>query len=65
MKWDELKEPFAREVFRRGLIRFADAIPADRSTVYRLMRGHTTQPSRAVQAGIERLVEEGSNSEQQ
>jgi len=55
-KWDELKPAIERICLRRGIPRVADAIPANPATVYKLLRGDTAQPSRAVEAGIERIV---------
>jgi hypothetical protein len=61
--WDKVREQFRYLVARRGVQNVADAIPAGRDTVYRLIKGETTEPTRAVRAGIERLVdeEEGKN----
>ena len=56
--WQDLREPFATVVFQRGVDNVADAIPADRATVYRLLTGETQNPTRAILAGIERVVEQ-------
>lgn len=60
--WDDLQPEFRRVVLgRRAPIgEIADRIPADRATVYRLMNGETKHPSRAIIAGVERLVDEVS-----
>lgn len=55
-KWDELKPEIERICLRRGITKVANAIPANPATVYKLLNGATTQPSRAVEAGIERIV---------
>ncbi len=56
-KWSELDEPFRSIVFRDGVEKTAERIPAARNTVYRLISGETTKPSNAVRAGVERIVE--------
>lgn len=56
--WNELNEPFRHIAFRDGIKKTADRIPADRMTVYRLVKGETTRPSNAVKAGVERIVQE-------
>ena len=54
--WEELREEFVRVVVRRGVTNVSHLIPADRATVYRIVSGETERPSRAVIAGIERVV---------
>jgi len=56
--WNDLREDFQREVFSQGIAKIAEAIPADRSTVYRLLKGETERPSNAIKAGVERVVRE-------
>lgn len=56
--WDELRSDFQHVAFKNGIEKVADAIPADRATVYRILNGSTQRPTRAVQQGIERVVEE-------
>ena len=56
--WDELRSDFEHVAFKSGIENVADAIPADRATVYRILNGSTQRPTRAVQQGIERVVEE-------
>ena len=63
--WDELKPDFNRIVLRRGVRNVADDIPADETTIYRLLNGETTRPSRAVRAGVERIVDEYKTEEPQ
>lgn len=41
----------------------ADEIPADKVTAYRLIKGETKHPTRAIRAGIERIVESESEKE--
>tara|TARA_R110002020_G_scaffold119609_2_gene272866 strand:- start:1514 stop:1738 length:225 start_codon:yes stop_codon:yes gene_type:complete len=54
--WEDIREEFAAVVFRQGVQKVADEIPADPVTVYRLVNGVTKQPTRAVRAGAERVV---------
>ena len=58
--WSELEQPFRHIAFRDGIKKTADRIPADRGTVYRLVKGKTTRPSNAIKAGVERIVREDS-----
>lgn len=48
---------FRRIAARHGVEKIAEEIPADRATVYRIIGGETVRPTRAVRAGIERVVE--------
>jgi hypothetical protein len=60
MSWDELQPEFRKFVLRRGeqtLQEVADALPADRGTIRRLIDGTTKHPSRAMQAAVERLLQ--------
>ena len=59
--WSATRREFRRIVAREGVEKVADAIPAGRDTVYRLIRGDTANPTRAVRAGIERIVKEHDN----
>lgn len=54
--WQTLRVKLRRIVLRLGATVVASEIPAERSTVYRLIDGDTRRPSRAVRAGIERIV---------
>jgi len=56
-KWDMLKPKLDRICLRRGILKVAAEIPANRATVYRLLNNETAQPSRAVEAGIERIID--------
>jgi predicted N-acyltransferase len=62
-KWDKLKPEIERICLRRGIPKVANAIPANPATVYRLLNNETSQPSRAVEAGIERIVEREQRNE--
>ena len=55
-EWSELKPKIERICLRRGILKVAADIPANYTTVYRLLNNETARPSRAVQAGIERIV---------
>ena len=54
--WDDIRDDFRRAVFDQGPRTVADAIPADLTTVYRLVSGKITRPHRATILGIERLL---------
>lgn len=56
--WEETKREFCRMAARDGVRAIAELVPADFNTIYRLIRGETEVPTRAVRAGIERLVEQ-------
>lgn len=58
MTWEDTRRDFCRIAAQKGVARVAEEIPAGRDTVYRLIRGTTEQPTRAVKAGIERIVKE-------
>lgn len=58
--WDELRLAFRRVALREGITHVAREIPADRGTVYRLIDGTTRRPTRAVRAGVERIVRDRS-----
>lgn len=60
-RWAEIRQDFCRLTAKRGVVKMAADIPADRVTVYRLLKGETQQPTKAVQAAIERVVEEERN----
>lgn len=53
-----MRRVLRRDSFRGSVQKLADAIPAGRDTVYRLLKGETENPTRAVRAGIERLIGE-------
>ena len=56
-EWEETRRAFSRIAAKKGVARIAEEIPANPVTAYRLMKGETKQPSRAIRAGIERIVE--------
>jgi len=55
-EWESTRREFCRIAAKRGVAMVAGEIPADKVTAYRLMKGETKHPSRAVRAGIERIV---------
>lgn len=67
--WPTTYQKFRRIAAREGVRRTADDVPVDASNLYKLLRGEITTPTRAVRAGIERVVREhehldpGPNSE--
>jgi hypothetical protein len=56
--WEETRREFCRMAAREGVYAIAEQVPADPQTIYRLIRGDTEMPTRAVRASIERLVEQ-------
>lgn len=56
--WQAMREEFRRLAARAGFTRMAAKIPADRTTLYRILTGKTGKPSRAIQASIERILVE-------
>lgn len=65
MSWEDTRREFCRIAAKRGVERVAEEIPANRATAYRLIRGETRDPSRAIRAGIERIVERERTKEDQ
>ena len=59
-EWDEARMIFRRIAARRGIRAVANEIPAGKDTVYRLIRGETVCHTRAVRAGIQRIIEQHS-----
>ena len=57
-RFSELRDGLVRAMNMRGVNDVANAIPCDRSALYRIVNGHTTNPNRATVAGIERVVAE-------
>ena len=54
--WHELAEDFRALVRRKGRDAVAHAIPADPTTVYRLVKGTTRSPGLAIRARVEVLL---------
>jgi hypothetical protein len=56
--WQDTYRKFRRIAACKGVARIADDVPVDASNLYKLFRGEIQRPSRAVRAGIERVVKE-------
>lgn len=63
--WPDTYQKFRRIAAREGVARVADDVPVDPSNLYKLFRGEIQQPSRAVRAGIERVVKEHEQDDTQ
>jgi len=61
--WETTRRIFRRIAASEGVARVAPQIPADRVTVYRIISGEHEKPTRAVRAGIERIVTEHQQEE--
>lgn len=55
---DELRRRLREVVKMRGVDEVAADVPADRSTIFRFLRGETHRPARAVREGIERVIDD-------
>jgi len=64
-EWDDTYRKFRHIAAREGVKRTAESVPTDPSNLYKLLRGDTQRPSRAVRAGIERVVKEHEQDEEQ
>jgi len=56
-KWDELREPFKRLVFRDGVKAVADRVPMHRASVYRIINDEIRRPCRAIREGVRKVLE--------
>lgn len=63
--WKDLRQDLEHVVFIKGATNVAHMIPADRSTVYRLINGETQRPSRAMKACVEHMIERQRSSQVQ
>lgn len=63
--WQDTCAKFRHIAAVQGVQKVADAIPAGRDTVYRLLKGETTLPTKAVQAGITKLVNQHTQDQEQ
>ena len=57
-EWSTTRQKFSRIAAREGFRRIAEEVPAHFTTVYRIVSGQHEHPTRAVRAGIERIVEQ-------
>lgn len=62
-EWDKTRSEFLRIAAINGVYAIAEQVPAGPNTIYRLIRGETDMPTRAVRAGIERIVREHQQQE--
>ena len=58
MTWAETYQKFRRIAATEGVKNVAREVPVDLSNLYKILRGQTKQPTHAVRAGIERVVQE-------
>lgn len=58
MTWEETKREFCRIAAKQGVVKTADKVPVHFSTIYRLQKGETQKPCRAIRESIERFVEQ-------
>ena len=56
--WTHTRDAFRQLAWQVGIATMAQRIPANKATVYRIIKGETRQPSRAVRASIEKIVKE-------
>ena len=56
-EWADTRRRLARLAACKGVANVADAIPAAKVTVYRLIKGDTERPSHALRAAVERLID--------
>lgn len=63
--WHETRREFQRICAREGVQSMAARLPADRETVYRIIRGETKRPSLAIRDAIDRVVHEAEQEKQQ
>lgn len=62
-EWPETRRKFQRIVAREGARTVAKRIPVHFVTVYRLIKGQSASPSRAVKMNIERIVQDDDEKE--
>lgn len=62
-RWEDVRIEFQALVSRDGAAAVARRIPAHRSTVYRLVKGESRRPIRAIFVAVERVVADATNPE--
>lgn len=60
--WERTRRTFERLAARSGIRQIAKQIPASHTTVYRLIKRITNQPTKALHAAIERIVTEAQEN---
>lgn len=63
--WTKTCDAFRRIAAREGIRKIAPDVPANPATIYRIIRGETTEPNQATKAGIERVVEQHEQDKDQ
>lgn len=62
-RWEDVRQDFRAIVAREGVEAVARRIPAHRSTVYRLVKGESRRPVKAIFAAVERVVADATKPE--
>lgn len=62
-RWEDVRQDFRAVVARDGAAAVARRIPVHRSTVYRLLKGESRRPIKAVFVAVERVVADATNPE--
>jgi transposase-like protein len=60
--WELTRKAFQQIVSKQGIRKVADALPAAHTTVYRLIKNETHQPTKALRAAIERIVTQAKDN---
>ena len=63
--WKQTSEAFRRIAAKRGIRNVAPDVPANPTTIYRIIKGETSEPHPATRAGIERIVEKHEQDKKQ
>jgi len=56
--WEDTRAKFRRIAAQQGVRQIAKDVPASHTTIYRLISGDTTQPTHAVRAAIQRIIQQ-------
>lgn len=62
-RWEDVRQDFRAVVARDGAAAVARRIPVHRSTVYRLVKGESRRPIRAIFVAVERVVADATSPE--
>lgn len=60
--WEQTRRTFERIAARSGIREIARKVPASHTTIYRLIKRTTQQPTLALRAAIERIVTEAQEN---
>lgn len=55
-EWSELRDEFRAYAWPKRVSEVASDLPADRRTIYRLLKGETNSPTMALRSAIERML---------